>query len=280
MADPTHLGGRAGGVSRSTPPGQGPAGDPAFEGPPDLSRLATAGFWKELADPGSGRVPLAVVFPSGRSEASTSGHLALISDALYTHEIVDQVGRLAIAAGLAGVDVRSFLDIDFYEEKQSVPRDSTGWESANLLVVATADVNVVAKLLLEEAGPNQDHRVGFRRPYENVLIRGGGGRLYSASGYPGVGVLAAFWNPWARAGRRIVLTCGGPFAVGTLAANRLLLEYLSEPPEGNNRHRPEAPVKVVSASKREYRQIGLLPEDRLVPQHDLRNIDGAFEILE
>ncbi len=262
------------------------------EGPLNLSDLCQADFWRSVSSPDTRKTPVCVVLPSGRSRLATSGHLALISDALHTHEVVLAIDQLSRTGGLDGAEVKSMLDIDFYEalaqtrnarseaEKASAQQEAGTILTSNVLTFATADINVVTKLLLEELKSEEAYGIGFRKPYEDCGISGGQGKRYAVSAYPNIGVLAAYWSPWATPLKRIAIVCGGVLAPGSLGATRLLLRYLCGEAKGNNRFLPDRPVRIISASIRDYRYTELLPTAECLPNHELRNITEELIIHE
>jgi|GEM_PF-4366967 len=258
----------------------------------NLNDLSQPSFWAALVSEKSSKIPLVVVLPSGRCRLATSGHLALISDALHTHEIVIAIDDLGRKGGTAGVEVHSMLDIDYYDflaeyrATDGNPDQSLfgfydfNVVDANLLLLATADINVVTKLVLEECKSEENYGVGFKKPYESCMIVGATGKTYAVTAYPNVGVLAMYPVPWINEGSRVVLLCGGVLAPGTLGANVLLQQYLSGNGDGNNRANQDLPVKIVSAYVRDYRHVSLLPTAECIPNHELRNIRTEIVIHE
>lgn len=257
----------------------------------NLDDLGSPAFWRDHSDNESCSTPLAVVLPSGRAAINTSGHLALASDAIYTHEVVLEIDRLSREAHLTGVAVQSLLDIDFYEylhaTKDALQRRRSSPHAnadrclySNLLVIATADINTIALELLTAVRSTQDYHIGCTSPYENPVFKGGRGHLYTYTGDPNTGVLALYPNPWCSDSDRIALLCGGLKASGTMAATSLLLNYLRGICHGNNAHKPAIPVRIVDCRKRTYSHIKLLAEDQCVPQHDVRGIEEELHICE
>lgn len=238
---------------------------------PSFTELGSPSFWRGVS--AADTLPVTVVLPSGRAEESTSPHLALSTDGLLLPEIALALGRLATGARLVGVSVESALDIDIAERLHTQePLDS------NLLVIGSADINVVAKLLLDRTGAYDAWRVGFTKPYDLPAIKDSRGRLHMFTTSPRLGILALYTNPWSVSDRLAILTAG-LFAVGTVAANRLLLQYLTGERADPNAVDPSIPVRLVDGIVARYPSIRLKAMDECVPQMDLLNI-SAIEVVE
>lgn len=232
----------------------------------DLAELGAPEFWRAVAGPE--RVRVTVVLPTGRALASLAPHLALSSDGLYLTELAMAVDTAARAAGLPGASIGTALDIDVYEDLQSQRYDDI---ADNLLAIGSADVNLVAAALLEKSRSHEVLRAGFRRPYEQPLIEGAEGKLYGFASNPYTGVLACYENPWSKA-RRFAALSAGLFAIGTVAATRLLVDYVKGQGDGNNRLNPQLPLKVINGVPRRYRRVELRPYADCLPPMDVVNI--------
>ncbi|MCH8851580.1 MAG: hypothetical protein IID41_02895 [Planctomycetes bacterium] len=191
----------------------------------NLDDLSSGEFWRSVSE--DRYTQITTVIPTGRATNNTSGHLALSSDGMFMPEIVLEIDRLSRNAGLKGVRVRSMFDIDFYDALQSVVRNAGNRESAetdgedhcidsNLVVVGTADINIIALELLNAVDSIAKYKMGCPKPYESALIKGGRGHLYSQGAEPDAGLLALYRNPWARRGQRVALFCGGVKAASSL----------------------------------------------------------------
>jgi hypothetical protein len=231
--------------------------------------------------------PWTVVLPTGRAADATSGHLALVSDALHVAEVVLAFDQISRSAGLYGAKVRTVFDIDYADAlfrsraQASLPDSDDAHEllNSNLLIMATADLNIITKLLLHETNSIDIYGVGFRKPYEDCIIVGAAGHTYAVMSYPNSGVLALYRQPWAE-GKRVAVFCGGVLATGTLAATKVLMGYLTGMYHGNNSKNPNVPVRIVSSSMRDYHYVSLWPTARCTPQHELRNITDEILIHE
>jgi len=253
----------------------------------NLDDLADPKFWSSVSDTMSKTVPLAVVLPSGRHKDSKSGHLALISDALYTYEIVLEIEKLARLGGLNGVNVESMLDIDYYESYMEAKKESrvsivdspSSIVNANLLLLATADINVVSEILLDQCKSIETYHIGYEKPYHSCVILGGKNRTYTDRSSSNVGVLGIYRIPWTKE-NRIAMFCGGIFAPGTLAASVLLIKYLRGQEKGNNMYRKDIPLRIVKADLKTYRHSDLMDPEQCQPPHKLQNIDMNVQLVE
>lgn len=225
----------------------------------ELDSIASPGFWQSVSAEDTQRTPLAVVLPSGCAEESHAGHLALVSDSLYVPEIVIGIDRLSRSAGLEGADVVSMLDIDFKDVLLTVqepadgvpmPDPSSGPSvlDRNLLVLGSARINLVSKLLLEKCESFERFGAGFMPPYDHCVVFSGN-KVQMVD--QDVGVMAVFENPWSRGALRCAMFCGGVFATGTMSANLLLSQYLRGEQKGNGTI-SQGPLKIVSGRPRSY----------------------------
>jgi hypothetical protein len=255
--------------------------------PIKIDDIREPNFWQERSDPETNETPFTVILPSGRAADATCGHLALVSDALYTHEIAVMINNYSIQSGQKGLKIKSMLDIDYYDylSRERNNNDSLEFKqknsiiNSNLLVLATADINVITKLLFHESKAIENFKIGYRQPYEDCIIVGGQGKTYAVMAYPNVGVLGLYKVPWASE-NRIALFCGGIMASGTLAASQLLLRYLEGAAKGNNSYNEEIPIRIVSSTLKDYTHIKLYPTSSCIPQHELRNVTRDFIIHE
>ncbi len=246
-----------------------------------LSALSTTEFWCQYTfeNDGTTQVPLVVVLPSGRHPNAGTGQLALISDALFTHEVVLEIDRIIRSASLGGVSLQTMLDIDYYEtleraqhSKHYPSEDPLSPLNANLLLLATADINIVVQALLSQSDSYKKYGCGYAPPYEQCILVGAKKKQYPGQAYPWVGALGLYEVPWSHQ-KRVAIFSGGIFAVGTLAGTALLLKYLRGEERQNNRYLPTIPLKIVSATPKDYDSTILIPLHNCMPQHDLRNID-------
>ena len=252
-----------------------------------MHELSDHNFWASVSDKQTQTVPLVVILPSGRHKDATSGHLALISDALYTHEIIIEIEKIARQGGLNGISLKSMLDIDYYEIYMDAKNNPTSKESsdplspinANLLLLATADINIMTKILLNQSKSIENYGVGYTTPYESCNILGRKGKRYTEQSAANVGVLAIYNVPWART-KRIAMFCGGIMATGTLAATLLLLKYLRGEEKANNKYLPDIPLKIVNAELKAYQYSKLLEQELCVPQQIMQNIDTNITVIE
>jgi hypothetical protein len=233
----------------------------------NLEDLASATYWKNLCEEEQ-RCKLTFVLPTGRASESITPHLALSTDGLLLPELTVAVDLLVRAAGLPGVDVETVLDIDFYEVLSAESQSER-----NVFVIGSADVNLAAALLLDKTRSYDTWHAGFTKPYEQPSIMGVGGARYMFTVSPNTGLLAMYPNVWARK-PRIAVLCAGLFAIGTIAALRLLLDYVTGNGDGNNRINSELPIKIVDGVPRLYRNLALKPIADCFPPMDVLNITG------
>lgn len=252
----------------------------------ELNSISTKEFWEFHGELNSKTIPLIIIFPSGRAKIASSGHLALISDALYTPEIVSEI--LSIMKGSEySLSIRGMLDIDFYDELNQIrncnllaqKENPLSIINSNIITIATADINVVSKLLLDESGSIEQYNIGYKRPFEHCIITGGNSKIYTVTACPNVGLLGLYKVPWS-VGNRFAIFSGGILASGTLASNLLLSYYLKGEKFGNNTFDPAVPIKIVSSSNRNYENIKLIPDEDCIPQHVLSNITNKLKIFE
>lgn len=284
---------------------------PVHESPPiglSFDHLAMGDFWhqRRASIHGTSVIPLVIVLPSGRHPKAHNGQLALISDALYTHELCFEIEKVANSVAPARLSVQSMLDIDYYSYLDAMvhgddklAEDETSPINSNLLVLATADINVVAGSLLARVRSFEKYGCGYEPPYEECKLKGGRGQLYSAQRMPNIGALGLYPVPWSTK-QRVAMFCGGINAPGTLAANRLLLRYLQGLEHGDNAFKPNVPMKIVNCTRRRYqyststfdslrtgrRKRGppsnetIVPYEQCEPQHDLCNIGEELVVQE
>jgi hypothetical protein len=236
-----------------------------------LDDLGAPNFWGQRTDKDQLRVTF--VLPTGRAAESSTPHLALVSDALLLPEIALAFADLARAAGLPGVAIESALDIDIAEQLREADAINT-----NMVVLGSADVNVVAKLLLDRTGSFDAWHAGFMKPYDVPAIMGAKGKLHMFTTSPRTGLLALYDNPWSES-KAVAILSAGLFAVGSVASNRLLLNYLEGKGAGNNSYSPDLPMKLVNGIVARYPHVELKSIDDCVPPMDLVNISGV-EVLE
>ena len=95
-----------------------------------------------------------------------------------------------------------------------------------------------------------------------------------------MGALIACANPWSN-GRRFAIVVGGINAIGTVAASKLLLDYLHNVGPSNNKMNPNVPSHVVKGRPRKYK-VSLRPKDRCIPELEVANLDenNGYEIIE
>ena len=235
-----------------------------------LVDLGSPSFWAQRSD--GTTLDILFVLPTGRAAESATPHLALSSDALLIPELTLAFAKLAASAGLA-IDARSALDIDVAEQLN----ESRAVE-ANMVVLGSADVNVVAKLLLDRAGSFESWHAGFTKPYDIPAMMGAGGKLHMFTTSPRTGLLALYDNPWS-SGPAAAILSAGLFAVGSIASSQLLMNYLQGGGEGNNRVSAELPMKLVNGIVAKYPHVELKAVDDCLPPMDVVNISG-IEILE
>lgn len=253
----------------------------------NMNQLSTPDLWSSVSDEETKTVSLIVILPSGRHVDSSSGHLALISDALYTHEAIVEIEKITRQGGMNGIRIQSMLDIDYYEmymESKNKPALQTMANplspiNANLLLLATADINIMTEVLLNQCKSIETYGVGYTTPYESCNILGGKGRRYTDRSSANVGVLALYKIPWAQK-KRVAMFCGGIMATGTLAATILLLKYLRGEEKANNNYRANIPLKIVNAELKTYHYSELIDAEKCVPPHKLQNIDQNITIIE
>ena len=149
---------------------------------------------------------------------------------------------------------------------------------SNLVIVGSADVNVLCKLLLDRTNSYDVWQVGFAKPYDIPAIRDSHGKLHMFTTSPRTGLLALYDNPWTGL-RRIALLSAGFFAVGLVAANRLLLDYVRRQRSGNNSLVPAVPMRLVDGIVTRYPHVELKAIDDCVPPMDVVNI-STIEVLE
>jgi hypothetical protein len=233
-----------------------------------LNDLGSAAYWQSLL-PDSGEFDLTFVLPTGRAVKSVTPHLALSTDGLLLPEISLVLARHVREGCHRDIRVRTLLDIDFWEEFRA-----QGSIDSNVIVIGSADVSLAAGSLLDETRSFDDYGVGFSRPYENPTIIGAKGTRYMFTVSPNTGVLALYSSCWSSRDR-IAIHCAGLFAVGTIAAERLLLSYLEGEGDGNNRFAPEVPVKIVDGVPTKYFHVGLKPMSDYFPAMEVVNISGV-----
>jgi len=99
-------------------------------------------------------------------------------------------------------------------------------------------------------------------------------RHYTPEESPRVGALMLCANPWAATKRRkrLIMICFGTAATGTMAALKLLLDYLTTPSKAeNNLIDPSVPAKVVRAELKSYTQR-LKNPNAVIPSFDVRGL--------
>src|SRR3954469_10518550 len=241
-----------------------------------LDELGRPDFWKGRAG-SDGTLAVVIVLPTGRATETISPHLALSTDGLLLPEITLAVNRLAGLAGIANCVVTSALDIDVCE---SIDGGATDLELQNLIVVGTADVSSAAGRLLQGVHSYEQWGAGFTTPYDMPAIKGAEGpnAWFTMTGYPNVGLLGMFENPWSDTDRVAILAAGLPPA-GTTAAMKLLLDYLEGRGQGNNSFDPNLPFKIVGGRSRIYTHVGVKNPAECRPPMEVANI-AKFEIHE
>jgi len=234
----------------------------------ELDKLGSSSFWRELsADQDT--VDFTIVLPTGRALESITPHLALSTDGMLIAELTLAVARLVREGCERDVQVRSQLDIDFYEEYRT-----QGAIHSNILIIGSADVNLAAALLLDRSKSYERFKAGFTRPYEQPSILGVRGTRYMFTVSPNTGLLALYPNCWSDRSR-IVILCAGLFAVGTIASLQLLLSYLQGRGDGNNRFNDQLPLKIVDGIPRIYFHVGLKPVAECLPPMEVVNINDV-----
>lgn len=253
----------------------------------NMNNLSDPNFWVSVSDQETQTVPLVVILPSGRHIDASSGHLALISNALYTHEVIHEIDKLSRLGGLNGITIQSMLDIDYYEIYMETKNDPNAKEwsqptspiNSNILLLATADINVMTEILLNQCNSIETYGVGYAHPYDSCRIISGRGQSYTDRVSPNIGILSLYTVPWARI-NRLSMFCGGIMATGTLAATVLLLRYLRNQENANNKYRANIPLKIVNAEFKIYKHSELIDPLMCIPQHKLQNIDSVVHIIE
>lgn len=252
-----------------------------------LDDLNNVSFWTKHGNEKTKKIPFTIIYPSGRASITGCGHLGLISDALYVPEIIIQLNNICVSQSDYCLYIRSMLDIDYYDEVSKIRNQEliedinnpTSIINSNLLLIATADINIVSLALLDETNSIENYGIGYKKPYDNCIISGGNGGRYTVMAYPNVGVLSLYNVPWSQ-NSRIAIFSGGALAPGTLAANLLLKKYIYGEKYGNNSFNSNIPVKIVSSSIKDYQCIKLIPTTECIPQHELRNITEQIKIHE
>lgn len=238
-----------------------------------LADLSFPGTWKQLSATEDEAVDLTIVLPTGRAAGSVTPHLALSTDGLLLPEIaLATAGLVQRSCGRPG-RVRSMLDIDFRER---YPAGKSVDE--NVLVIGSADVNLATALVLDQTRSYETWGAGFSKPYEHPAILGANGTRYMFTVSPNTGLLALYVNPWTE-NRRFIIVCAGLYAVGTIAALRLALEYLNGSRTDENSIRSELPMRIVNGVPVRYRNVELKPLSELLPPMDVVNI-SAIDVRE
>jgi hypothetical protein len=234
--------------------------------------LGTPEYWRGFSD--GNVLPITIVLPTGRAAESASPHLGLSSDGLLLPEIALAFDKVAHAAGLSGLRLESVFDIDLAQRLRS---DKT--IGSNLLVIGSAEINVLGKSLLDRSHSTDARQAGFIRPYDVPAIKDSRGRLHMFTTSPRLGLLALYRNPWSGGADRLAILAAGLFAVGSIAANRLLLEYLTGLRVDGNQVDASVPMRLVDGVVAKYPAIDLKPIDDCVPPMDLLNVSG-IELVE
>jgi hypothetical protein len=230
----------------------------------NLDNLGLPTYWKGLGD--SDEIRLTFVLPTGRAVESGNGHIALSSDGLYLPEIALAVEALARRADVEIV-VRTVLDIDYLEDLQAGDR-----AAENLVISGSGGVNCVASLLFDNVMAYKTLNGGFTEPYNKVAdIRGLNQTCYTYANNGDSGALAMFRNPWTSE-ERVAISCAGLLAVGSAAALMLLLHYLQNKGDGNNRFDRSKPLKIVDGHARQYSHVNVRHYKDCVPKMEIASI--------
>jgi hypothetical protein len=229
----------------------------------NLDNLGTPEFWRSLSS--DDELRMTFVVPTGRAKICPNTNLALSADALGLPEATLCLDRLARQGGVE-LQVRSMFDIDVFE---STSQDGDPLKE-NLIITGSSNVNVATQSLLDRTMSGDVYGVGFMPPYNQTpqVISARNNKNFNT---PDTGLLALYESPWER--NRVAVLCAGLLATGTIASFLLLLDYLQGRGDGNNRYRPDVPVKIMEAIPRKYRNTELKTRQECEPAMELLNID-------
>jgi hypothetical protein len=237
-------------IARVPPPGEPES--PYILGNKDLSLTGFPDVLTETIDD-KGKINIAFVFGSGRY--LISDHTSYGTDALIIPEIT-----ALLKDSKSNIDFSSCLDIDIY--------NTTALKNKNLFLIGSGKVNFVTLKLLERFGDNLKVKFSFSSVGEIFSSCHRPPKIYQVEKRLEVekrpdwntGILSLIKNPWAAevGKQRIIVLVAGAHPIGTIAAMRLLFNYLKDPNvRANNKLDEKVPAKIVRGipiEHNEYRQ--------------------------
>lgn len=210
---------------------------------------------------------IGIVYSSGRHEQCT-GQIGLVSDALYIPEILLEVNHICLQNSTE-LSVESFLDIDVSEQQK---------RNLNFILTGTGDINMMTAKCMQLYGSKL--KVYFDPP-NSANIRGIK-KYYSYPSFPNEGALIACANPWSQ-GDRFIIIAGGIEAIGTVAASKLLLDFLRNKIKlGDDLFDQTVPAHIVEGECRDYEPMQIHPKRKCDPQIEVTNLseDVGYSVVE
>jgi hypothetical protein len=248
------------------------------------SHITLAWLGTALSEVGKkqGSLDVLAVFGSGRYPGS-SGHVGLITDALYLPEIVHDLSNISRQNGIM-LTIRSGLDIDILGSdpyaKQHPPNLLT---STNIISIGTGDINAVTAAIFDAFSKSGQKLLAKTTDYYTIV---GSKRTYPAD--DGLGLLSASVNPWNDT--HLCLVACGTRTLGTIGSLYLLHLYLLsyyDEDLSNLAHKrlnpgsplflmAASPVRIFDAAKKSakaYYHSEIMDEADLTPIEDIRNVN-------
>lgn len=205
-----------------------------------------------------GNIRIAFVFGTGRHEGGE--HPAYATDALLIPEVIMLLIRWAIGENL-NLLMRSFLDIDLWE--------SQTMSQYNLFLLGSGRVNILTAGVLR--GFREELKVRFKYPTVGDICSDCSSRLWGHDDKQGrdAGLLTLMSNPWATKmmKRKMIVLAAGCNPIGTIAALKLLVEFLQnrEKRQNNSKAQTIIPAKIVEGEHIKYcrKEIARKPGNRV-----------------
>jgi predicted phosphodiesterase len=179
-----------------------------------------------------GKIDISVVVGSGRFKEAD--HVSYGTDCIGIPEITTLLNHTPKTY------VSSSLDIDIFNTEDM--------KDKNLLLLGSGKVNYVTMKLLERFKGTLGFQ--FNHPEYTTLNSSSSGKLYTDGDQDdwGLGILALMRNPWAADAKkqRIIILIAGFHPLGSMAANKLLCDFIDNPGEReNNRVDKSIPMKII-----------------------------------
>ena len=198
---------------------------------------------------------IAFVLGSGRmSKAIRPGYVV---DALFLPEISIELFKLITSYGY-NCDIMSALDADLHVDAKLI-------EEYNLLISGGPLVNTITRRIMERFA--RELNIAFAAPESGEIeIKYGRKSQVLHATANNYGIFSLMKNPWAadKEISRIILLCAGRYAIGTVAANRFLLDLIKDPTKRFDAKINDLsiPAHIIEGEMRNYEKLPPPPKER------------------